>query len=68
MELFFRSLKTEWVAELGYRSFMEAKNAVINYIIGNDSQVRPHQNNGGLSPNAAEHNFWFAYYDVASFT
>jgi len=61
MERFFRSLKTEWVPELGYRSFIEAKNAVINYVIGYYSQVRPHQHNGGLSPNAAEQKYWFAY-------
>jgi len=61
MERFFRSLKTEWVPEIGYRSFVEAKNAVISYIIGYYSQVRPHQHNGGLSPNAAEQKFWFAY-------
>lgn len=61
MERFFRSLKTEWVPEIGYRSFVEAKHAVIDYIIGYYSQVRPHQHNGGLSPNAAEQKFWFAY-------
>ena len=61
MERFFRSLKTEWIPEIGYRSFVEAKHAVINYIIGYYSQVRPHQHNGGLSPNAAEQKFWFAY-------
>lgn len=61
MERFFRSLKTEWVPETGYRSFVEAKHAVTNYIIGYYSQVRPHQHNGGLSPNAAEQKFWFAY-------
>ena len=61
MERFFRSLKTEWVPEIGYRSFVEAKRAVINYIIGYYSQVRPHKHNGGLSPNVAEQKFWFAY-------
>lgn len=61
MERFFRSLKTEWVPEIGYRSFVEAKHAVIDYIIGYYSQLRPHQHNGGLSPNAAEQKFWFAY-------
>ena len=60
MERFFRSLKTEWIPEIGYRSFVEAKHAVIDYIIGYYSQVRPHQHNGGLSPNAAEQKFWFA--------
>jgi len=61
MERFFRSLKTEWVPEIDYRSFIEAKHAVTNYIIGYYSQVRTHKHNGGLSPNAAEQKFWFAY-------
>ncbi|MFT5453233.1 MAG: putative transposase [Enterobacterales bacterium] len=47
MERFFRSLKTEWVHDIGYRS----------YIIGYYSQVRPHQHNGDLSPNAEEKKF-----------
>ena len=34
MERFFRSLKTEWIPTTGYRSFTEAENAVIKYIIG----------------------------------
>jgi len=57
MERLFRSLKIEWVAEIGYRSFIEAKNAVISYIIRYYSQVRTHQHNGGLSPNPAEQKF-----------
>ena len=34
MERFFRSLKTEWVPTSGYRSFTEARQAVIRYITG----------------------------------
>ncbi len=48
MELFFRSLKTEWVPNVGYFSFAEAKHKITRYIIGYYSQLRPHQYNGGL--------------------
>ncbi|WP_141705705.1 integrase core domain-containing protein, partial [Photobacterium damselae] len=51
MERFFRSLKTEWVSNVGYRSFTEAKQEITRYIIGYYSQLRPHQYNGGLAPN-----------------
>ena len=54
MERFFRSLKTEWVPEMGYRSFAEAKRSILNYIGGYYSSTRPHQHNGGLPPNKAE--------------
>lgn len=57
MERFFRSLKTEWVQEVGYCSFAEAKRSVYDYIVGYYSQLRPHQHNGGLSPNKAEELF-----------
>jgi len=68
MERFFRSLNTEWVPETGYQSFTQAKDAIINYIIGYYSQVRPHSHNDGLSPNIAEKKYWKTYYPVASFT
>jgi len=57
MERFFRSLKTEWVPETGYRSFESASQSIIDYVIGYYSQIRPHKHNGGLSPNAAEWQF-----------
>ena len=68
MERFFRSLKTEWVPTLGYRSLIEAKHSIIHYIVGYYSQVRPHQHNRGISPNAAEAGYWNASKTVASFT
>ena len=34
MERFFRSLKTEWMPETGYQSFVEAERPIINYITG----------------------------------
>lgn len=57
MERFFRSLKSEWVPEIGYRSFVEAERMIMQYITGYYSQHRPHQHNGGVSPNKAEENY-----------
>ena len=68
MERFFRSLKTEWMPTTGYRSFIEADNSVVNYIIGYYSKVRPHSYNGGLTPNESEKRYWLEYKSVASFT
>ncbi|AQS35743.1 transposase [Shewanella psychrophila] len=65
MERFFRSLKTEWVPSTGYSSFTEAKASIINYIVGYYSQVRPHQYNGGLTPNESERRFCLTYKTVA---
>jgi putative transposase len=67
MERFFRSLKTEWVPEYGYVNFSEASTAITNYITGYYSQLRPHQYNGGLTPNESERLFWKNSKDVASF-
>ena len=68
MERFFRSLKTEWIPQTGYKSFTEAKTEIWNYIIGYYSQVRPHQHNAGKAPNVAEKNYWNDYYSVAKIT
>ena len=68
MERFFRSLKSEWVPQTGYESFGQAKAAIIDYIIGYYSQVRPHQHNEGLPPNMAEQKYWLEYKTVAKFT
>jgi putative transposase len=68
MERFFRSLKSEWVPPMGYRSFSEAKTEIINYIIGYYSRVRPHRHNDGLTPNASEIKYWGEYNTVANFT
>jgi len=61
MERFFRSLKTEWVPSLGYRNFAEAERSITEYVTGYYSQTRPHKNNRGLSPNAAEQRYWINY-------
>ncbi|MGM3174356.1 IS3 family transposase, partial [Dickeya lacustris] len=58
MERFFRSLKTEWVPNNGYANFSEASAAITNYITEYYSQLRPHQYNGGLTPNESERLFW----------
>lgn len=34
MERFFRSLKTEWIPEVGYSSFEAAKHGITDYIVG----------------------------------
>jgi putative transposase len=54
MERLFRSLKTEWVPETGYRSLPEAKMDIGQYLMGYYNQQRPHRANGGISPQAAE--------------
>jgi putative transposase len=58
MERFFRSLKTEWIPVSGYRSFSEARKHITRYITGYYSQLRPHQYNGGLTPNESERLYW----------
>jgi len=68
MERFFRSLKSEWIPTIGYRSFSEAKSEIINYIIGYYSQVRPHRHNDGLAPNVAEQKYWSVHNTVAKIT
>jgi len=68
MERFFRSLKSEWIPQTGYPSFAQAKAAIIDYILGYYSQVRPHQHNDGLAPNVAEKRYWIEYKTVARIT
>lgn len=68
MERFFRSLKTEWVPTIGYRSFAEAKQKIGDYIHGYYSRLRPHSYNGGLTPNESEKRYWNSYNDVAKIT
>ena len=68
MERFFRSLKTEWIPEVGYESFQEAKHDITDYVIGYYSQFRPHTHNDGLAPNVAEKLYWNAHKTVAKKT
>ena len=68
MERFFRSLKVEWVPEAGYRSFTEVHRSIYEYITGYYNQYRPHQHNGGLSPNKAEEIFEVSSKTAANIT
>ncbi len=61
MERFFRSLKTEWIPEKGYKTLEEAKQHIINYLMGYYSQHRPHSNNQGMTPDTAEQVYWDSY-------
>jgi putative transposase len=67
-ERFFRSLKSEWIPEIGYGSFVEAKRHITEYIIGYYTQLRPHTHNGGMTPAAVEQQYWDAYKTVAKKT
>jgi putative transposase len=68
MERFFRSFKSEWMPTVGYKYFNEAKTAVVNYITGYYSKVRPHRYNGELAPNESERRYWKTYKHVANIT
>lgn len=68
MERFFRSLKAEWIPEIGYTSFTEAETDVTSYIIGYYNRLRPHAYNNGVSPVMAERNYWNAQKAVAKIT
>lgn len=54
MERLFRSLKTEWMPNLGYTSRAEAEVDVGRYLMGYYNWERPHQFNEGLPPALAE--------------
>lgn len=68
VERFFRSLKSEWVPETGYRSFEEARDSITDYLLGYYSRIRPHANNDGLPPRMAEKLYWNAQKAVAKIT
>jgi putative transposase len=54
MERLFRSLKTEWIPPLGYRSVSAAREDLGRYLEGYYNRRRPHTANGGLPPAVAE--------------
>jgi putative transposase len=54
MERVFRSFKSEWMPSEGYRTFAEAKKDIGHYLMDYYNGYRPHQNNGGIAPCAAE--------------
>lgn len=53
-ERFFRSLKSEWVPELGYKTADEAKRDVLQYVTQHYNRHRPHSYNNYLTPTARE--------------
>jgi len=52
---------------VGDANFSEASAAKTNGIMGYYSQLRPHQYNGGLTPNESERFFWKDSKAVANF-
>ena len=54
MERLFRSMKTEWIPPMGYRSSEEAERDIGQYLMTYFNWQRPHNYNGGLPPAQAE--------------
>jgi putative transposase len=54
MERVFRSLKTEWIPTVGYRTAQEARRDISHFLMHRYNWIRPHQFNGGLAPARAE--------------
>lgn len=67
-ERFFRSLKSEWIPDVGYSSFEEARSRITDYLLGYYSRYRPHAHNNGMTPLMAEQNYWNAQRSLATFT
>ena len=53
-ERVFRSLKTDWLPTVGYRTAQEAHRDISHYLMHRYNWIRPHQFNGGLAPAQAE--------------
>jgi putative transposase len=54
MERVFRSLKSEWVPSLGYRSIPDARKDIGDYLMNYYNRQRPHTFNDGMPPVIAE--------------
>ena len=54
MERLFRSLKTEWIPAMGYRSIAEARKDIGLYLMDYYNWQRPHTTNNGMAPAVAE--------------
>ena len=54
IERVFRSLKTEWVASVGYMTAHEAHRDINHYLMHRYNWIRPHQFNDGLALPQAE--------------
>ncbi|MFH7346428.1 integrase core domain-containing protein [Pseudomonas syringae pv. tagetis] len=50
MERVFRSLKTEWIPTLGYRTAQNVQCDISHFFEHRYNWIRPHQFNGGLAP------------------
>ena len=50
----FRSLKTEWMPTLGYRTAQKAQCDISHFLMHRYNWIRPHQFIGGLAPARAE--------------
>lgn len=54
MERLFRSLKSEWVPNVGYMTAQAAHRDISHYLMHRHNWIRPHQFNDGLAPAVAE--------------
>ncbi|NKI72811.1 IS3 family transposase [Collimonas pratensis] len=54
MERLFRSLKSEWVPNMGYMTAQQAHRDISHYLMQRYNWIRPHQFNDGLAPAVAE--------------
>ena len=54
MERVFRSLKTELIPAVGYRTALEAQRDISHFLRRSYNWIRPHQFNDGLVPAQAE--------------
>lgn len=54
MERLFRSLKSEWIPDLGYPNLLTAEKDIGHYLMSYYNEYRPHSYNDGLSPVATE--------------
>jgi transposase InsO family protein len=57
MERVFRSLKSEWIPSLGYRSIPDARKDIGVYLMDYYNRQRPHTFNNGMPPVVAEEKF-----------
>ncbi|MGN1098450.1 MAG: IS3 family transposase, partial [Clostridia bacterium] len=55
---FFKYLKKEEVDRRKYSSVHDLKISLFKYIEGFYNSLRPHSNNGGLTPNELERRFY----------
>ena len=54
VERAFRSLKTEWIPVLGYRTAQEEQRDISHFLMHRYNWIRPHQFYGGMAPAQAE--------------